>query len=91
MNARDPNLPNLFIGATSGPATSNQREYARVLMRQLELPTDHITLMHRQAFRDAGIPPREPGRQVDVVLGELTRAEAEALIGALKRMAGGVR
>lgn len=81
----------VYLGAQSGNATSNQREYVRNLMARLELPHDVITLMHAHAFRDAGLQPREAGRSLDAVLGELTRAEAQALIEVLKRMAGGLR
>jgi hypothetical protein len=81
----------VYLGAQPGPSTSNQREYVRNLLARLDLPTDVITLLHAQAFRDAGLPAREAGRQVDVVLGELTRAEAQSLIEVLKRMAGGLR
>lgn len=83
--------PPLHPGAQTGPATSNQREYVRNLMARLELPLDFITLMHAQAFREAGLRPRDAGRNLEAVLLELTRAEAQALIEVLKRMAGGVR
>ncbi len=71
--------------APTRPATPHQRGYIRVLMGELELPTDQITLLHRRFYEAAGVPEQEAGRNLNVALSELNFAQAANLIGVLKR------
>ena len=63
--------------------TSAQHNLIRVLMRELELPIDRISVMHRTVFFDAGIPWNE-GREVCAEVSALTTRQASALIRQLK-------
>lgn len=65
-------------------ATPHQRMAIRCGFRELELPTDQVTLLHRTHFRRAGLPDPTPGTDVDSHLCAMTRAEASRLIDALK-------
>lgn len=85
MNALRPAFNNALSARYAGAATPHQRLYMRTLMDRLDLALDRITLLHRPIFEAAGLPAREPGRQVDAVLCELTKAEASALIEVLKQ------
>jgi len=71
--------------APTKPATPHQRGYLRVLMGELELPTDQITLLHRRFYEAAGVPEQPAGKNLNVALAELTFAQAAALVGVLKR------
>lgn len=71
--------------APTRPATPHQRQYARILMRELDLPTDRITLLHRRWYEKAGVPEQEPGTRLDVALGALNFAQASSLIGVLEQ------
>lgn len=68
-------------------ATPEQRRYIRGLMRQLELPIDRVTVMHRDLFRTAGIAWRDYV-DLEAELSLLTLAQAGALIDALKKRTG---
>jgi len=71
--------------APTRPATPNQRNYIRILMGEIELPTDQITLLHRRFYESAGVPVREPGERIDTALASLTFAQAVSLIETLQR------
>lgn len=71
-----------------GPSTPHQRLFIRTLLRQVELPTDFITLSHLHLFRSAGgVPEPREGRGVDDVLTELTKTQASSLIQVLRSRA----
>lgn len=65
-------------------STPHQRLYARTLMRELDLDTARITLMHRGYFEAAEVAFPEAGTDVDAALCALTKAECSALVMALK-------
>lgn len=65
------------------PASPYQRQYARILMRELDLPTDVITLLHRRFYNAAKVPFPQSGTRLDDALGTLTFAHAGQLIGVL--------
>ena len=67
------------------PSTPHQRLFIRTLMREAELDTFTITLMHRRHFEAASLPAPEPGARVEDVLGALTKGQASALAGALQK------
>lgn len=71
--------------ALTRPATPHQRQYARILMREIELPTDVITLLHRRFYSAAGIECPAPGTRLDEALAALTFPQAANLIGVLMR------
>lgn len=66
-------------------ATPHQRQYARILMREIELPTDVITLLHRRFFEAASVSFPEQGTRVDDALGALSFSHAKQLIAVLLR------
>lgn len=65
-------------------ATPHQRMYARTLMRQLDLDTRRLTLMHRGYFETAQVTFPGAGEDVDAALCALTKAECSALVMAMK-------
>lgn len=70
-------------------ATGQQKEYARILMRKLELPLDVITYSHRRTCTSVGVWNEQEfsmriGMRVDAALDELDIAQCAALISALK-------
>ncbi len=68
-----------------GSSTSHQRLYIRTLLRDLGLPTEHVTLQHRRVFEGAQLAADvHAGRKLDDVLTELSRSQASVLIDALK-------
>lgn len=67
-----------------GPATPHQRQYARILMRELDLDTRAFTRAHDRFYRIAGIPAPEHGKSVDDGLCALDRSQIAALLQALK-------
>lgn len=69
-------------------STPHQRLYARTLMRQLELDTQRISLMHRRVFEAANLTVPASGDDVDAVLCALTAAQISTLVSALKEEAG---
>lgn len=69
-------------------STPHQRDYIRDLMRQIELPLDRVTVMHRDLFRAAGIPWRDYV-DLDAELATLTRGQASRLIDGLKKRTDG--
>lgn len=69
----------------SKPASPHQRQYTRILVRELDLPTDVITLLHRRFYESARVPFPVPGMRFDDALGELTFAHAANLITVLRR------
>lgn len=71
--------------AATQPSTAHQRLYTRTLMDQQGLSTFVINERHQPYFRLAALDLRVPGRRVDAVLEELTRAEITRLIDALRR------
>lgn len=71
--------------APTRPASPHQRGYLRVLMSELELPTDQVTLLHRRFYEAAGIPEQPAGRNLNDALATLTFAHAASLIDVLKR------
>lgn len=73
------------INTRSDPklATSAQRESIRRWMGACELPLDRVTVMHRDVFRDAGIPWNE-GRDLDAELCTITLKQASCLMTLLE-------
>ena len=69
---------------SSSPSTPHQRLYIRTLMRQLELDTLRITLFLRRFWEAAKLPEPALGTELDAWLCSLTRAQASALVAALK-------
>lgn len=69
--------------ALTRPASPHQKQYARILMREIELPTDVITLLHRRFFEKAGVPCPEPGTRVEAAVDALTFAHASHLVDVL--------
>lgn len=65
-------------------STSHQRLFIRSLMRQQELPTQQITLLHRRLFKRAHLAEPTTGTDLDSHLCAMTRAEAGRLIDALR-------
>lgn len=65
-------------------ATPHQRQYIRCLLRDADLPTDRVTLMHKRLFERAKLPVPTPGTDVDSHLCAMNRAEAGRLIDALR-------
>lgn len=70
--------------AHTPPSTPYQRLYIRTMFAQLDLDTCHITRFHRRHFAAAQLPQPEAGASIDAVLCGLDRAQAIALINALK-------
>jgi hypothetical protein len=54
----------------------------RIRLRDRDLPTDRVTVMHRDLFERARVPFNE-GNQLDAELCAMTRAQASALIDQL--------
>ena len=67
----------------TGPATPHQRQYARILMRELDLDTNAFTRAHDRYYRTAGLEAPEHGTSVDVGLCGLDRAQISALLRSL--------
>jgi hypothetical protein len=65
-------------------ATPAQRTRIRSQLILLELPTDRITLLHRDAFVSACIAFPPPGTVLDDALYALTSTQASALIDVLR-------
>ncbi len=63
-------------------STPHQRLYIRTLMRGMELPTDTVTVMHRNRFKRAGVPFND-GKPLDAELCALRKEQASALIKTL--------
>lgn len=70
--------------ARVGPATPHQRQYARILMRELNLDTRFFTRAHERHYRAAQLTPPAPGGDVDAGLCALDRQQISALLQALK-------
>lgn len=68
------------------PCTSHQRLAIRGYLRQLELPLDRVTVLHRDLFTRCGIAWHQ-GANVDSTLDGLNCAQASALITRLKERA----
>lgn len=66
--------------------TSPQHNLVRVLLRQLELPIDRVTVMHRDLFKASGIAWNE-GRDLCAEISALTSSQARVLIGHLQQRA----
>lgn len=84
--AYDPARANAASGRLNpiGTATPHQRQYARILMRELDLDTRAFTRAHDRFYRIAGIPTPEHGKSVDDGLCALDRKQISALLQALK-------
>lgn len=67
-------------------ATPQQRDFIRTLMRELELPRDRVTVMHRDLFARAGIPWRD-GVELAAEINTISPDQAHALITQLKARA----
>lgn len=67
-------------------STAHQRLYIRTQLRQRELPTDVVTVMHRDLFRQADVPWRD-GFPLDAELCALTKEQAARLADLLRRSA----
>jgi|GEM_PF-1737754 len=67
-----------------GAATPHQRQYARILMRELDLDTRAFTLAHDRFYRMAKLAPPAHGSDVDAGLCGLDRRQISALLQALK-------
>lgn len=73
-------------------ATGQQKEYVRILLAKLELPSDRnavLTYSHRLAFTAVGVWNEQEfamrlGMRVDAALDELDMAQCAALISILK-------
>ncbi len=72
----------------TGPATPHQRQYARILMRELNLDTSAFTRAHARYYRMAGLPAPEHGSSVDACLCGLDRAQISALLRVLAAEGG---
>lgn len=65
-------------------STPRQRLYARILFRDLDLPTDYITKMNFAVFDAAGLPRPTEGTRVDSALESITVDQCKKLITALE-------
>lgn len=74
--------------AAPGSCTAHQRQYARILMTQLELSVDRFTCQHRVPFRAARLPEPPLDGDVDAHLRTLSKAQASHLVRALKAQTG---
>jgi hypothetical protein len=72
----------------NSPCTPHQRLYIRTLMDRAEPDSYHACLMHRRFFEAANLPAPTPGAKLDPTLEALTRAQASALIGVLRKEVG---
>jgi hypothetical protein len=63
--------------------TAVQVSYALRLLREAELPTREVTVMHRLIFQRAGIPWKD-GQNMGELLGSLTGAGMGRLIDQLR-------
>lgn len=69
----------------SSPSTPHQRLLVRTMFAQIDLCTRYMTAGHRRFFDSAKVPPPEPNASIDAVLCGLSRAQAAALIDALRK------
>lgn len=69
--------------AFTRPASPHQKQYARILMRDIELPTDVITLLHQRFYASANVACPAPGTRLDDALNALTFVQAVNLIDVL--------
>jgi len=76
------------LAPRTGPATPHQRQYARILMRELNLDTSAFTRAHARYYRMAGLPAPEHGSSVDAGLCGLDRAQISALLRVLAAEGG---
>lgn len=68
--------------------TSWHRGYVSALLRQQELPSDIVTVMHRDIFRRAGITWKD-GQRMDGMLASLSLDELKRLADQLREDDGG--
>jgi len=68
---------------TIARCTSFQRLKVRTQLRQLELPVEQVSVMHRDLFRAAGIAWSD-GADMDTTLRAVSMSAASRLINALK-------
>jgi CRP-like cAMP-binding protein len=66
-------------------STPHQRQAIRCAMRDQDLPTDRITLLHKRLFASASLPAPTPGTDVDSHLCAMRKEEASRLLDALRR------
>jgi len=76
------------VAPHTGPATPHQRQYARILMRELDLDTTAFTRAHDRYYRMAGLAAPEHGGNVDAGLCGLDRAQISALLRVLAAEGG---
>lgn len=65
-------------------STHHQRAALRSCMRQLELPTDCITLLHRRHYEAAGVAMPAVGVELNAALCALSCTRASRLIEVLR-------
>lgn len=69
-----------------GGSTPHQRLAIRCVLARNDLPTDRVTVMHRDLFQRANVPWRE-GRDLDGELCAMTKAQASRLLDKLRERA----
>ena len=72
--------------AYNGLSTPHQRLAIRCALRELDLPADRVTVMHRDLFKAAGVPWNE-GKDLDGELCAMTKAQASSLLAKLRERA----
>ena len=72
--------------ATVSGSTPHQRLAIRCALREQDLPTDRVTVMHRDLFQRANAPWNE-GLDLDGELCAMSREQASRLLVAVKERA----
>lgn len=67
---------------TSRLSTTHQRSAIRARLLDAHLPTDRVTVMHRDLFARAGVPFNQ-GADLDAELCAMTREQASSLLDQL--------
>ncbi len=70
----------------NGLSTPHQRLAIRCALREQDLPTHCVTVMHRDLFQRADAPWNE-GRDLDGELCAMTKAQASSLLDKLRERA----
>lgn len=72
--------------AYNGLSTPHQRLAIRCELGEQDLPTDRVTVMHRDLFQQAGVPWND-GKDLDGELCAMTKAQASSLLDKLRERA----
>jgi hypothetical protein len=74
-----------MAAATKTPDSGLQylRDFTQRLLREAELPTRQVTVLHRDIFKRADIPWRD-GQDMAELLGTLSLAQLRALVDELR-------